>query len=296
MHWQDKLRYWLTTNGVVGKLIAVNVLVFILIYLLKTLSFFMQWPEDSWLSWLVFPKEISVYLSRPWTIVSYAFLHADFWHLLSNMIILYFSGQLFLTFYSEKRLLSYYFLGAILGALVYMLSFNFFPVFASIEKSYLLGASAGVMAILIGVATQAPNMQVRLFLLGNIKLWHIAVFFVALDILQLSMSNTGGRLAHLGGAFLGFLYTKQLQQGRNIGAWFEQLLTFISSGFKFPSSQKAPFKKVYKNKAKTKKEVYETAAQKQAKIDHILDKISKSGYDSLSKEEKDYLFNKGGNK
>src|SRR5699024_10281658 len=123
--------------------------------------------------WLILPSHLNEFVFRPWTIITYAFMHAGLWHILGNMIILYFSVRFFLTFFSPKRLLNYYFLGAIAGAVLFIASYNLFPVFNTGRDYKLLGASAAVMAILIGVATQAPNMSVRLFF-WNIKLWWIA--------------------------------------------------------------------------------------------------------------------------
>jgi len=212
------------------------------------------------------------------------------------MIILHFGGQQFLTFYSGKKLLNYYILGAIFGALIYMLSFNLFPAFAGIGKSYLIGASAAVMAVFIGIATKVPNLSIRLFLLGNIKLWWIAAFFVLMDIIQMPFDNPGGHLAHLGGAFIGYFYTKQLDKGNDIGKWIENIITGFQELFdskpKRKSKSKSKMKTVYKNKnykstSKAEKD------EKQKRIDDILDKISQSGYESLSKEEKDFLFNAG---
>jgi len=297
MNWRDKLQYQYNMAGIAEKLIAINVVAFIVLFLFKTLAFLLNINDNFLLEWLVFPKELGEFIYKPWSILTYAFLHAGIWHILSNMVILYFSGRIFLTFFSPKRLLNYYFLGAISGALLYMLSYNLFPVFEGTGRSYLIGASAAVMAILVGVATQAPNMQVRLMFLGNIKLWWIAAFFVVLDVVQIPISNPGGHLAHLGGASLGYLYTSQLTKGNDIGAWFEKITDSVVN--LFSSRKKAPFKTVYRNKQKTSSQHKKNTNssmnknEKQKKVDAILDKISKSGYDSLSKEEKDFLFNAG---
>ena len=298
MNFRDQLQYRYNMAGVVEKLIAVNVLVFVVVFLLKAIFYLFNLP-DYLSEWLVFPKQLGEFIYKPWTLITYAFMHSGIWHILSNMLILYFSGRMFLTFFSPKRLLNYYFLGAIAGALLFMLSYNVFPAFAGAGNSYLLGASAAVMAVLLGVTTQAPNMSVRLMIIGSIKLWWIAAFFVISDIVQMPFNNPGGHLAHIGGALLGYVYTTQLQKGRDIGAWFEKLVDGVVS--LFSKKEKTPFKKVYKNKnyssskSKSSKTTHHTAGakEKQQKIDAILDKISKSGYESLSKAEKDFLFNAG---
>ncbi|MGA8855128.1 MAG: rhomboid family intramembrane serine protease [Christiangramia sp.] len=293
----DKIRYKIQTATVTEKLIAINVLVFILFFLLRTIAYLFQLPSDFLLEWFVFPKEPMEFLMKPWSIITYSFMHSGIWHILSNMLILYFSGIYFLNYFSPKRLLNYYFLGVIIGALVYMLSYNLFPAFQGTGKSYLMGASAGVMAVLIGIASHIPNMKVRLMLIGSVKFWWIAAFLVVLDVIQIPMGNAGGHLAHLGGAALGYLYTNQLQKGNDIGKWFENLMDSFASIFK-PRERKAKMKTVHrtgktaKARPKTSKSNF-NKDDKQKRVDAILDKISKSGYESLSKAEKDFLFQAG---
>jgi|AntDeeMinimDraft_5_1070356.scaffolds.fasta_scaffold01123_12 membrane associated rhomboid family serine protease len=298
MNWRDKLQYQYNMAGVTEKLIAVNVVVFAFFLLLQLFFFLFGLPEgilSEITRWLIFPDHLDEFVFRPWTIVTYAFMHAGFWHIIGNMIILYFSGRFFLNFFSAKKMLNYYFLGAIAGAVLFMLSYNIFPAFASTGRNHLIGASASVMAILVGVAAQAPNMQLKFFMF-DIKLWWIAAFFVIKDLVFIPIENPGGHIAHLGGAALGYLYTIQLHKGNDIGAWFESMVDGIVGWF--VPGKKKPFKKVYRNK-KTKKASYKTKSSKdsknkeQKKVDVILDKISKSGYESLSKSEKDYLFNAG---
>ena len=299
MRSSDRFRYKIQTATVTEKLIAINVLVFILFFLLRTIAYLFQLPSDFLLEWFVFPKEPMEFLLKPWSIITYSFLHSGIWHILSNMLILYFSGIYFLNYFSAKRLLNYYFLGVIIGALVYMLSYNLFPAFQGTGRSYLMGASAGVMAVLIGIATHIPNMRVRLMLIGSIKFWWIAAFLVVLDIIQIPMGNAGGHLAHLGGAGLGYLYTNQLQKGNDIGKWFENLMDSLASIFK-PREKKARMKTVHRTGKTAKTQTRSNKSRsnfnkddKQKRVDAILDKISKSGYESLSKAEKDFLFQAG---
>lgn len=280
---------------VVEKLIIINVGIFILTFGYKTICFLFQIPESSVLNWLTFPADGNEFLRKPWTIFTYAFLHDGIFHLLFNMMVLYFSGNFFLAYFTGKRLLNFYFLGIFAGALIFMLSYNLFPAFANTNKAYLLGASAGVMAVLVGIATHIPYMGIRLLLIGTIKLWHIAVFFVILDIIMIPLGNAGGRLAHLGGALLGFSYVKMLDRGVDIGKWWEIFTDWIMGLFSFKKQK--PLKTVHRNKNTYKKTEASNPSktENQKKIDSILDKISKGGYDSLSKEEKDFLF-KAGNK
>jgi len=296
MRSSDKIRYKIQTATVTEKLIAINVLVFILFFLLRTVAYLFQIPSDFLVEWFVFPKEPMEFLMKPWSIITYSFLHSGIWHILSNMLILYFSGVYFLNYFSPKRLLNYYFLGVIIGALVYMLSYNLFPAFQGTGRSYLMGASAGVMAVLIGIASHIPNMSVRLMIIGNIKFWWIAAFLVVLDIIQIPMGNAGGHLAHLGGAALGYLYTNQLQKGNDIGKGFENIMDSMASLFK-PKEKKARMKTVHRTGKTAKKAPKAKRSidrnEKQKRVDAILDKISKSGYESLSKTEKDFLFQAG---
>lgn len=301
MRRSGNFRYKLKTATITEKLIVVNVLVFVLFFLFKTIAFLFQLPSDFLLEWFVFPKDIGEFLFKPWSIITYAFLHSSIWHIFSNMLILYYAGIYFLNYFSPKKLLNFYFLGAIFGALVYMASYNLFPAFQGTGRSYLIGASAAVMSVFIGIATHIPHMRIRLIILGSIKFWWIAAFFVVLDIVQIPINNPGGHLAHLGGAAFGYLYAKQLGKGNNIAAGFERMMDWL--GLLFSGSKpvrKSNLKTVHRRKqtSSTSSTTYTSASfrnkkEQQEKIDAILDKISKSGYDSLTKQEKDYLFNAG---
>lgn len=288
-----KLKY--SRLNIAEKLIAINVVVFIFVFVLRTVGFLMQAPQTPLLDWFAFPKDVDEFIFKPWTLITYAFFHSGLWHILGNMLILFYASQYFLNYFSPKRLLNYYFLGAICGALVFMLSYNVFPAFQGQGRSTLIGASAAVMAVLVGIATHIPHMRIRLMFLGSIKFWWIAAFLVVIDVIQIPLNNPGGHLAHLGGALLGYIYTKQLAKGHDIGSGFEKLADWVSGLFsKTPREKKSPLKTVHKTKRpkvttakKPKKD------EQQKKVDAILDKISKSGYDSLTKAEKDFLFNAG---
>jgi len=263
---------------IVEKIIYINIAVFAIAYITKALFSLMQWGEDPFFNWFALPANFGNFILKPWTIISYGFLHGDFWHILFNLIVLFYFGNLFLDFFSKRDFLNYYFLGIIVGGIIYMLSYNYFPALKT-NTAYLVGASAGVTAILVGIATKIPNYSMNFRFIGSIKLWYIAVGFVLLDIIQIPVSNTGGHLAHLGGAIIGFLLTNQTNNGKNVSNLFSKL-------FKF--KKQSPLKTVYK-KSKPQKTTINSNAQ-QRKIDEILDKISKSGYETLTKEEKDFLF------
>ena len=285
-------RYFLQAD-VLKKLIAVNVVVFVSFLLLNTLSFLFQTDLGLVKSWFAFPSEIFEYFTKPWSIITYAFLHADFFHLLFNMLWLHFFGQIFLNIHTGRRFLNIYFLGAIFGALVYMVAYSFFPAFAEISKSTLVGASAAVNAIMVAATIQSPNSPLRfMFIPITFKLWWITVGLLVLDVIRIPSGNAGGHLSHLGGALIGYIYMKQLQKGNDIGAPVEKTMDWIVGLFK--PSEKARMKTVHKVK-KTKSRVVRSSktSNTQKEIDAILDKISKSGYESLSKKEKDFLFQAG---
>lgn len=245
-------------------------------------------------SYVGLSNDLGDLLLKPWTIISYSFFHANFFHILFNMLMLNFSGKLFVTFFTQKQLLSLYILGGILGGVVYIVSYLFLPLLAN-QHALLVGASASVMAILVATTTYQPDMNIRLALIGNVKLWHIAIVLLALDFIQLPLENTGGHLAHLGGALFGFIYIKALQSGIDLSSGLSTLLDWFANLF---SPKKAtPFKKVHRNPktANTAKTISKivTKDKTQQQIDEILDKISQSGYDSLTADEKEFLFKAG---
>lgn len=273
----------LSRLNVLEKVIAINVAIFLLGFLLKLML-------DGNLSWLELPSDFNEFILKPWTIITYAFAHYDFIHILFNMAWLYFIGRFFLNVFNPKLALNVYFLGAICGGLLYLLIYNLFP--SVFGKSQLVGASASVRALLIFICAYMPNQEVQFFSF-KLKLWYIGVAIVLMDGIGLFGVNAGGNLAHLGGAALGYFYAKQYAQGQDIGKGFERFMDTITNLFK--PSKKAPMKTVHKNKSKvggyTKGEFNQFNNQK--KIDVILDKISKSGYDSLTSEEKEFLFRAG---
>jgi hypothetical protein len=205
------------------------------------------------------------------------------------MIVLNFSSTLFLTFFSQKQLLGLYVLSAIFAGIAFVLGYYFLNFSASI-----VGASAAIMAILVATTTYQPLMNVRLLLIGNVKLWHITLVILIIDLMQIRIENTGGHIAHLAGAFFGFIFIKLLQNGTDLSKIVSTVIDFFVNLFR--KSPSTPFKKVHKNYRKpeakpTSKIITKDKTQQQ--IDEILDKISRSGYDCLTKEEKEFLFKAG---
>lgn len=275
-------------GGVTEKLIYWNVALFAIPWIIKGLLslFGIGFNFTDYISLSSNPSDLAW---KPWSIISYAFFHADIFHILFNLIILNFVGRLFLTFFTQKQLLSLYLMGAIFAGLIYILSYLFFPALSN-QLVTLVGASGAIMAVLFAVSSYAPHMQIRLLLIGNIKLWHMAVFYLAIDLISLSYTNVGGHIAHLGGALFGYLYASQLKKGTDITKGFTSLMDSIVNLFK--AKKNTPFKKVHKNTIYTKPKP-SPKDKSQQQIDEILDKISKSGYDSLTKDEKEFLFKAG---
>jgi membrane associated rhomboid family serine protease len=283
MSFIDDLKYKYARLNALDKLIVFNVAIFLVVLLLKPFLL----PV---LKWLELRSDFTQTLLQPWSVLTYAFLHYDFFHLLFNMLWLYFIGRLFLNLFNVKTALNVYFLGAISGGVLFLIGYDIFPqVFAT--SAYLIGASAAVRALLIFLCAYLPNQEVRFFTF-NIKLYYIGIAVVAIDAIGVLGDNAGGNLAHLGGAVSGYIYAKQLAKGHDIGSGFGKLMDTISGWFSAKKSYK--FKNVYKNTNKdtvSQKEFKDLNKQKQ--IDSILDKISKSGYESLTKAEKDFLFRAG---
>ena len=266
----------------VEKLIYINVAIFILSIFFSVLPGLYK-EQTNWLvNWFSLDSSTEVFLSKPWAIVSYGFLHADFLHLISNLIVLYFIGNLFIQYFTQKQFQTFYFLGIIFGGLLFILSYNYFPLFSN-NQGQLIGASAGVSAIFAGIATYMPNYQLKLRFIGFVKLWYLAGIWIVLNFMGLNGGNAGGNFAHLGGALFGYLYTKQATT-KSAG-----ILNWLTLRFQ---KKEKPLKTAYRSTTKKKKTPPNTGPN-QKQIDAILDKISKSGYDTLSKAEKDFLFKQG---
>lgn len=282
MSFIDDIKSRYRGGNIVEKLIYINIAVFVAT-LLSSVFQDLYKGEINWLiTWFSLDDNFTSLLIKPWTILTYGFLHDGFIHILLNLITLYFIGNLFIEYFTQKQLLMFYLLGTFFGGLLYLISHNYFPLFEG-SSSLLVGASAGISAIFIGITTYIPNYQLQIRLIGYVKLWHLAAIWIGLDILGLSGGNAGGHFAHLGGALFGFLYVNQASN-KEIS-----LFDKISSLFKVT---KKPLKTVYKSPKKSpKKDTNTTLNQKQ--IDSILDKIGKSGYDTLTKEEKEFLFKQG---
>ena len=280
----DDLKIQYKTGGMVQKLIFWNIGFF-----LFSLVFFYSFSAGKFQipTWIALSSDLGTFIRSPWTLVSFNFFHAGLLHLFFNLMVLHFYGRLFNTYFTDKQLFGVYLLGGIFSGLTFVLSYIFIG-----KAGLLVGASGAIMAILIATTTYSPFMLLRIPLIGIVKLWHVAFVILFIDLIQLPLENTGGHLAHLGGALFGFIYIKLLQSGTDLTKPFSMFLDAIANIFK--PKKKTPFKKVHRN---TTKNVVNSSASKkdftQKQIDDILDKISKSGYDSLTKEEKEFLFKAG---
>jgi membrane associated rhomboid family serine protease len=283
----DEIKQSFKSGSTLTKLIYINLAVFLVVKLIGVFYFLFKIDDGfSLVNWLAVPADLTNLIQKPWTIFTYMFLHEDFLHILFNVLWLYWFGQIFLHYFDQKKLVSVYLLGGIAGAFIYILTFNIFPVFADILPiSSALGASASVIAIVIAVSVYAPNHTIHLLFIGPVRLKYIALITILIDVISIASTNAGGHLAHLGGAMFGYFYILQLKRGNNITRFFDRFMDWLFSIFKpkpkIKITYKRPVNDIEYNKAN---------AQKQAEIDKILDKIAQSGYESLTKKEKEVLF------
>jgi membrane associated rhomboid family serine protease len=282
----DDLKRQYKFGGMAQRLIYWNIACF-----LVSLVFFYQFKVGAFdfPNWIALSSEPSIFITKPWTLLTYSFFHDGFGHIFFNMIVLNFSSTLFLTFFSQKQLLGLYVLSAIFAGIAFVLGYYLLNLSASI-----VGASGAIMAILVAATTYSPLMNVRLLLIGNVKLWHITLVIIVIDLMQIRLDNSGGHIAHLAGAFFGFGFIKLLENGTDLSKIISIIMDFFVN--LFTKSPSMPFKKVHKNyKKPIEKPISKivTKDKTQQQIDEILDKISRSGYDCLTKEEKEFLFKAG---
>lgn len=293
----ETLKQFFLKKAAFPRLILINVIVFALGYLVHLVLWLFKMDEVGNLSfmarWFAVPSSITTLLTKPWTVITYMFLHEGFFHLFFNMITLYFGGTIFLMYLNNKQLLWTYLLGGLSGALFYIAAFNFFPVFLEANPfAIALGASAAVLAVLIAIATYVPQLTVNLFFIGPVRLKYIAVFFIVIDIFSIQGDNPGGHIAHLGGAAWGFAYALLLRSGTDLLA----LKPRTRRMKKMKVNKNTSYRQHNNGRPLTDDEYNQKKQTEQQVIDGILDKISKSGYSSLSEKEKAILFKNSNNK
>jgi membrane associated rhomboid family serine protease len=284
----DEIKESFKEGSALTRLIYINLGVF-LVFRILNVFFFLSGTPFPFMDWLALPADFGLLASRPWTLITYMFLHFDFLHILFNLLWLYWMGQIFLTYFDQGKLITIYLLGGIFGGLFYVAGYNSFPVFSQmVSDSRLLGASASVIAIVTALAVHAPNHTLHLMFIGPVKMKYIALVSVLMYVIGISSTNAGGNLAHLGGACWGVIYVLQLRRGmdpgKSVNGLFSSLKKTFSAKPKVKVSYRKPVDDIEYNKLKN---------HDQKRMNEILEKISKSGYDSLSKEEKEILFRMG---
>lgn len=282
------------------RLVAINLVVFVLVALVGVILWLVNADSTTFrtvsntvIDYLGVPSSLEHLLVRPWTLITYAFTHQGFLHLLFNMLMLYWFGNILADFAGNKRVLPVYILGALVGAAVFIAGYNLLPVLKTSLGQPMIGASAGVLALVVAAATLVPDYSIVLFLIGPVRLKWLALALVVIDIISLPMSNAGGHLAHLGGALTGYLYITQLRRGRDFGKWIHQTAEYAAN----PKIGTKGLRTVHKtNRPASTKPGHASSQQLkdlravEDQLDRILDKISQSGYESLTKDEKDFLF------
>jgi len=287
----DDLKRTIKSGDNMSRLLIINSAVFLLVNIVYLFYFLLgvNSAGHGLSEWLAVPSSIPMLMHKPWTLITYMFLHEDFLHILFNMLVLFWFGKIFTELMNQQKLLNVYLLGGLSGAIAYIVAYNLFPVFASsVLFSTALGASASVMAIVIACAAFAPNYRIYLLFFGPVRIGYIALFYVLLDLVSIRVGNPGGHIAHLGGAAFGYLFGRSMSKGTDITAWFGHLIAQLTSLFKPKPKMKVSYKRPVSDYDYNKQKV-----EKQKEIDIILDKIAKSGYESLSKEEKAFLFTQG---
>lgn len=291
---------WHKPNNGLIQLIIINIAVFVILGILAVVSSIMGADGVFIFAFKQFtiPAPIGEFLTRPWTIITYAFAHSfsNLWHILMNMLVLYWFGKVFVDFLGSQKLINLYILGAIAGGLTYLLAYNLIPFYSDRINMFdgMVGASAAVYAISVATATYWPDHRFFLLFFGPVKIKYLVGIYIFVSFLGSVGANAGGNLAHLGGALIGFIYAKQLSKGIEIGTWVFKSMEFIKSFIVKNPKIKVSHRQKKSSSTTTKTTSHsgsKTSNYNQAEIDKILDKISERGYDSLSKDEKEKLFN-----
>ena len=293
----DIKREFAKSENALVKIILINTAVFLILLLTKII---LTLSQSSGIYLLILdqlqlPASTTAFLHKPWTLITYFFTHEDIFHILFNMLFLYWFGRLVDEYLGAKRVIALYFLGGIVGGIIYMVIYNLLPFFQpNVQTAQMLGASAAAFSVAVGASTLLPNYTFNLIFLGPIRIKFIALFYIILSLAQTVGPNAGGNLAHLGGALVGYLFIKLLQNGTDMGKPIYAVMNGWSGLFRKRPSMQVTYreKQVYRST-----NVYTSGSSSatiempdQTEIDMILDKISKSGYESLTKEEKQKLF------
>lgn len=281
-----KMKETFRNGNILAKLIYINVGLFVLIRLASVLLMLFNVESFSFLQYLQVPSSPELLMYRPWTIFTYMFTHFEFLHILFNMLWLYWFGGLFLNFFSERQLGGLYLLGGVAGAALFMVAYNLFPYFQTVaSSSYLMGASASVMAIVFAVSFYRKDLEINLLLIGRIRLIYLALFTLVIDLLAITSDNAGGHIAHIGGALLGIWFASQIRKGKDLTAPMNRLLDWVAN-----LGKRKPKMHVTYRRTETDYDYNARKHHENVDLDAILDKLKRSGYESLSADEKRRLF------
>jgi membrane associated rhomboid family serine protease len=282
-----KIKQNFAQGNILTRLIYINVGVFLVSHLLIVGFTLFQVEGGNFIRYLQMPSSHELLLYRPWTVITYMFVHLDMLHILFNMLWLYWFGRIFLQFFSERQFGGLYVTGGIVGAVFFLLAYNIFPYFRNVVgASFLMGASASVMAIVFAAAFYRKDYEINLLLIGRVKLIYLALFTLVLDLLSVVSANAGGHLAHIGGALFGILFATRYQQGKDVTVFVNRLIDRLANIRK----PRAPRMKVTWQKPETDADYNMRKRKEVDTLDEILDKLKHSGYQSLTSEEKKALF------
>lgn len=287
------IRFW--RGGYLEKLVTINGIAFLSQALVQLFFFLFNLPIDAGTfirEWLGLSSGLLEFIHKPWTLISYMFFHDGVMHILFNMLWLFWFGRIFLMFFNQKQFLSVYIQGSLLGGLLYLVCYNVFPALAKIDHANMVGASAAIMAVVISISVYKPDIALNLLFFGEVKLKYLAIATIIIDLISIPYGNTGGHIAHLGGALFGYIYGKNMLRGKDISKTMGKLLDFIFTVFKPRPKFKVQRNSNNWNSKPPRNDMDFNKAKKenQEEIDRILDKISKNGYNSLSDKEKEFLF------
>jgi membrane associated rhomboid family serine protease len=284
----------------ITRLILINVALFLFVSIFRIITFLSGesglfiFVEEFIKDNLAIPLSFLDLAQKPWTLITYMFTHFSLMHIFWNMMTLYWFGQLFINYTNSKKLIPLYLLGGISGALLTLILFTAIPAFQPFIGAPMIGASAGVTAIIVATATLIPNVNMNMMFIGPVKLIYVALFVIFIDVLNVaSYDNIGGNISHLGGALMGYLFIFQYKRGIDFSKGINRFFDWISGLLSI--KPKSKMKVAYKKKVTDEEYNYNKKVE-QENIDRILDKISKSGYESLSKSEKEILFKASGKK
>lgn len=296
----DDLKYRFNNAPTLKQLIFVNVGVFVAVHLVSVILLLFNISSSAWLSYIEVPSNLALLPYRVWTLFTYMFVHFDMWHILFNMLWLYWFGDIFIRYFSQKHLVVLYIMGGLAGAALYLLSYNIFPYFAD-KHSMMCGASAAIMAVVFATTLRVPDYKVNLLFIGSVSLKYIAGITILIDLLSMTSPNAGGHFSHIGGALMGVAFGWFWNKGKDIFQPINRLLDRMVSLIKTPhiriKKQKTPSNKkqtsdntTHHRRPESDEEYLMRKKRENEEIDRILDKVKKSGYSALTIEEKQKLF------